>query len=85
MIQFMSNEKLFADTDDDNWKKKGGEDRKNKQGKRKYEGGSSKGGQGKNLYDVFCGIPDHNSFPLHPGTDHTSGNCCHNLFKRKKE
>eukprot|EP00957_Ditylum_brightwellii_P107346 8190838-Ditylum_brightwellii.AAC.1 len=31
MIQFMSNEKLFADMDDDNQKKKGGDNKRNKQ------------------------------------------------------
>eukprot|EP00957_Ditylum_brightwellii_P065446 4964894-Ditylum_brightwellii.AAC.1 len=47
--------------DDDNQKKKGGDNKRNKQVKRKYDGGSSKGGQNKNLYDIFCGIPDHNA------------------------
>mmetsp|Transcript_25181 Transcript_25181/g.33420 ORF Transcript_25181/g.33420 Transcript_25181/m.33420 type:complete len:94 (+) Transcript_25181:658-939(+) len=84
MIQFMSNKKLFADTDDDNRKKKGGDDKRNKQVKRKYDGGSSKGGQNKNLYDVFHGVPDQNLHPLHPGTDHTSGACRQNPYKKKK-
>eukprot|EP00957_Ditylum_brightwellii_P141219 10759499-Ditylum_brightwellii.AAC.1 len=74
MIQFISNEKLFADTDEENWKRKGGGDKKNKQGKRKYEGnyngvGRGSGGRG----NTGRGSP-HHSYYTHQNVQHQNAN-----------
>eukprot|EP00957_Ditylum_brightwellii_P130989 9992080-Ditylum_brightwellii.AAC.1 len=80
----MSNEKGFADADDEQNKKRknGGQDGGNKQKQHKKQKFNHLSSNDQKDWDLYCGVPDSEACPKR-GPSHTSGKCNHNPFKKK--
>eukprot|EP00957_Ditylum_brightwellii_P208520 15357851-Ditylum_brightwellii.AAC.1 len=82
IVQFMSNEKGFADGDDEKRQCKRQHDNNyhNKQKNKKQKMGNNNDKE-KGEWDLYQGVPDTANCPKH-GSGHTSGECKHNPFKK---
>eukprot|EP00957_Ditylum_brightwellii_P168331 12813850-Ditylum_brightwellii.AAC.1 len=77
----MSNEKGFADGDDEKKRKRQHQDGGGKHKNKKQKSNGQHKGKDQGEWDLYRGVPDSAACPKH-GSHHTSVECHHNPFKK---